>query len=473
MTRWEQETLSEAVSRNENSYAEYREIDEGWLDVAPAHWDTYLIKRRFDVQVGKMLQTEQKSSAEIELPYLKARHIRERGEIVVNDLPTMWFNPDDRADYALEKGDVLVAEGGDVGRAAIWSGSNTEILYQNAINRIRPRSDDSSRFLYYWITWLKKQGYIDVLCHKATIAHYTAEKVENTPILLPPTEEQRSIADFLDFWTDNLNSLIDSKQRLLELLEEKRLSFLTQAVTTGFDSTTHRQDSGVKSIGPLPEHWECIRLKFLLNQIEQGWSPKCNNRPANEGEWGVLKAGAVNNGVFHKSENKALPSDTPRKKEFEVQEGDLIMNRASGSPDLIGSIAIIPDVRSKLLLCDKLYRLHVREEAVKPEYLYIALRSKPLRHQIISSISGADGLANNIPQSDVDELEIPLPPIEEQKSIAEAVMRWESNLDSLVDMTREAINLLQEKRHALITNGVTGQIDVTDWKPDQKEELSV
>lgn len=473
MTKWEQETLSEAVNRNDDSYSEYKQVDEGWLDVAPAHWDTFLIKRGFDVQVGKMLQTDQKSPAEIELPYLKARHIRERGNIVVDDLPTMWFNPDDRADYALEEGDVLVAEGGDVGRAAIWSGSDDEILYQNAINRIRPRNSDSPRFLYYWLTWLKNQGYIGILCHKATIAHYTAEKVENTPILLPPVEEQRSIADFLDFWTGNLNDLIDFKQRLLDLLEEKRLAFLTQAVTTGLDSTTARKDPGVKSIEQIPEHWECIRLKFLLNRIEQGWSPKCNNRPANEAEWGVLKAGAVNNGVFHARENKALPSDTSPQKEYEIREGDLIMNRASGSPDLIGSIAILPNVRSKMLLCDKLYRLHVRDEAIRPDYLYIALRSKPLRHQIISSISGADGLANNIPQSDVNELEIPLPPIEEQKSIADSVMSWESDLDSLVDMAEEAIQLLQEKRHALITNAVTGQIDVTDWEPNQKEELSV
>src|SRR5207302_10121031 len=83
------------------------------------------------------------------------------------------------------------------------------------------------------------------------------------------------------------------------------------------------KDSGVEWLGEIPEHWEVRRLKFCLRSIEQGWSPTCENRPAEQDEWGVLKVGCVNGIKFNPNENKALPSETEPIPELEIKPGDV------------------------------------------------------------------------------------------------------------------------------------------------------
>jgi type I restriction enzyme S subunit len=109
----------------------------------------------------------------------------------------------------------------------------------------------------------------------------------------------------------------------MEKLKEKRLAVITQAVTRGINPAAPLRDSGIPWLGNVPKHWEVKRLRFATNRIEQGWSPQCENQPADEGFWGVMKVGCVNGDTFDANENKALPLDLEPAAEYQVTPLDL------------------------------------------------------------------------------------------------------------------------------------------------------
>ena len=278
-------------------------------------------------------------------------------------------------------------------------------------------------------------------------------------LLHPPLDEQRAITDFLDRETARIDALIEKKRRLIELLQEQRAAIITRAVTRGLDPHAPMKDSGVEWLGEIPVHWRALRLKQLLAQIEQGWSPDCENRIAAPEEWGVMKAGCVNGGRFNQMEHKTLPAEVYPPKSLEIRPGDLLMSRASGSRELVGSVAVVRECRSQLLLCDKLFRLYPDEQN-DARYLANALSSKSARAQIEVALSGGSGMANNIAQSVVKDLLLGVPDREEQERIANFLDHETTRFDSVMKVVCRAMDQLLDLRSSLITAAVTGAIDV-------------
>ncbi|MCC6263729.1 MAG: restriction endonuclease subunit S [Bryobacterales bacterium] len=273
--------------------------------------------------------------------------------------------------------------------------------------------------------------------------------------------QQSEVASMLDRATFDVDELVGRKRRLIGLLEEKRAALISRAVTQGLDPGVRMKDSGVEWLGRVPAHWQVCRMRHVIKSVEQGWSPQCDNVPAIDGQWGVLKAGCCNLGRFDAAENKALPSGMNVPINLEVRSGDLLMSRASGSVDLIGSVALVPnDVRANLLLSDKLYRLRVVHDVVEPEYLALSLGCQSTRDQIRVIVRGAPGLANNIAQSDVRDLWLCVPPRTEQASILRILRETNHHTARLTSAAERTIALLGEYRSALIAAAVTGQLDL-------------
>ncbi len=139
------------------------------------------------------------------------------------------------------------------------------------------------------------------------------------------------------------------------------------------------------------------------------------------------------------------------------------MSRASGSVDLIGSVAhVARQPAARLLLSDKIYRFRVRDDVLDRRFLVLAMSARYLRHQIKSAISGAEGLANNIAKSDILEFLLVVPPVPEQERIASYLSRAINGNNALCESLSESIALAKERRAALITAAVTGQIPLED-----------
>ena len=224
--------ISHAVTKGLNPNAPMKDSGVEWLGDVPEHWDVAVVKRAFIVKLGKMLQPDQKDETDVIKKYLKASNLTWDG---VKDIDNeMWFSKNDLKKLKLEIGDLLVAEGGDVGKSCIFD-SNEEFYYQNSVNRVRGQKNNANKFLYYWLFTLKYSGYIDILCNKSTIAHFTAEKLNETILLLPDSVEQNEIIAYLERENGKINQLILKQQSLIEKLKEYRASIISHAVTGKID----------------------------------------------------------------------------------------------------------------------------------------------------------------------------------------------------------------------------------------------
>jgi type I restriction enzyme S subunit len=276
---------------------------------------------------------------------------------------------------------------------------------------------------------------------------------------LPPLETQKRIAAFLDEKTTRIDGLIAKKQALLVRLAEKRQAIITQAVTKGLNPAAPMKDSGIDWLGQIPAHWEVLPFRRSIRRIDQGWSPQCEERQKADDEWGVLRSGCVNEGLFRPHDHKALPVDIDPRPELEVHVGDLLMCRASGSLHLIGSAAIVDACPPKLMFSDKTYRIMLHLDLADPDFVALALGTKYMREQIILSVSGAGGLANNIPQSLVRSYAFVRPPLVEQQEIVLQVVSALASLVQAAARITASVARLSEYRSALITAAVTGQIE--------------
>jgi type I restriction enzyme S subunit len=360
----------------------------------------------------------------------------------------------------------LVCEGGEVGRAAIIRGLDEPAIIQNALHRVRSTKGGDVRYFAYLLRHIADAGWFDILCNKATIAHLTVDKLGAINIPIPSLLDQRKIAAFLDWKTGQIDALIAKKQALLEKLKEKRLALITQAVTKGLDPKAPLKDSGIPWLGKVPAHWDVKRLRFATNRIEQGWSPQCESRPADEGIWGVMKVGCVNGDTFDENENKALSPELEATAEYELRVGDILISRAN-TRELLGSAAIVPEgTRSKLLLCDKLYRISP-DSGLKNDFLTFFLRTPCARFQYEREATGASSSMQNIAQATIKNLPTVIPPLEEQQAICDFIQLNVTKLDSLFEAINTAIARLAEYRTALITAAITGKVDVRNIKIPQ------
>jgi len=300
---------------------------------------------------------------------------------------------------------------------------------------------------------------------QATIQNVSAEKYGNLPVPLPPLDEQRTIAAFLDRETARIDELIAKKQRLIELLKEKRQAIISRAVTKGLDPNAPMKPSGIDWLGEIPAHWQAKRLRYSMRSVEQGWSPQCENRQADDDEWGVLKVGCVNGEQFDPSENKALPPELKPLPEYEIKEGDLLMSRAN-TRELLGSATVVGEIRPKLLLCDKLYRIRVQEVDVLPSFLLLFFESSAGRFQFERDADGTSGSMKNIGQDTIKNTVVPLPPLSEQQRIVDAITKQQNQVSDLRDAIEAAIKKLREHRKSLIAAAVTGQIDVRNYQKE-------
>lgn len=451
------------TQRAHKKYPMYKNSGIKWLGEIPEAWE---IRRLRFVSDSNPTPSEVRGlSGDLEVSFVPMDAVGERGGL---SLDTKKHLADVTAGYTyFRDGDVLIAKITpcfENGKGALAGGLTNGIAFGTTeLHVLRAHGSLDRQFAFY-VTLsdsFRRLGEADM--YGAGGQKRISESfVRNFPLALPSSTEQRAIAAFLDRETARIDALVAKKERLIALLQERRTALITHAVTKGLDPAVPMKDSSVKWMGDIPAHWDVTRLRRELNWIEQGWSPECENRVAEENEWGVLKAGCVNRGEFIESEHKALPASHSAIPDLEIREGDLLMSRASGSRELVGSVAVVPACRSRLLLCDKIFRLHVNEVRVNTNFVAYALSSRMARSQIEGVLSGGSGLANNIAQGVVKDLTLALPPRMEQQLIANFLDAITASVNSQIGRIREAITGLYELRAALISAAVTGKIDVRD-----------
>jgi len=460
-------------------YPRYRPSGVEWLGRVPGHWAVGRARQCLEVNPRGGRLRALAPGAEVSFVPMEA--VGEYGGLRL-DATRAAFEAD--AGYTpFQDGDVLVARITpcfENGKGALARGlvngagmGSTELHVLRAGPLLEP-----GYLFYLTLSHPFRQLGAEEMKGAGGQGRVSAEFCRDFPMPVPPLAEQRAIAAFLDGRMAEIGRLIGGQAAQHAKLGELRTELVSSAVATvppghaaGRASPPLPRGARVAELwGDIPAHWAVERLRFSLRRVEQGWSPLCDGHPAADGEWGVLKVGAVNGGRFDPSENKALPAGDAPQEQYEICPGDLLVSRAN-TPELLGSAALVDCVRPRLLLCDKLYRLHLREDRLLPQMLLHILGSRPARAQLANQATGTSASMQNIDQDALLNLWIARPPLSEQREIAARLSVRTERIDRAREKIEAAIVRLKEYRTTLITAAVTGQIDVRG-EPSQVDDES-
>ncbi|RTL04194.1 restriction endonuclease subunit S [Candidatus Dependentiae bacterium] len=230
-----QALITHAVTKGLDPNVKMKDSGVEWIGQVPVHWKIAPVKYHYDARLGKMIQPAAVSDRDIEVPYHRAQTVQwER--IVESDIKEMWASPRDIEQFSVSEGDLLICEGGDVCRAAIVKQPpEKNMIFQNSIHRIRSKGEYGVGWVMRLMQHLRSSEWIDVLCNKNTIVHFTSDKLGSLECPLPPPDEQASIAAALDRETARIDALIGKAEQSITLLKERRSAFITAAVTGQID----------------------------------------------------------------------------------------------------------------------------------------------------------------------------------------------------------------------------------------------
>lgn len=279
----------------------------------------------------------------------------------------------------------------------------------------------------------------------------------------PDKCNQHLIADYLDRETTRIDALVSEKEKMLALLEEKRAALISRAVTRGLNPGAPLKLYGLEWIGEMPAHWNIRRLKFVSASLDQGSSPIAANMPASPEEIGILKLSAISKGRFRREENKALRDADGNEQSLTLKKGDILISRGN-TPDLVADVACVPNDEPNLLLPDLIYRLRVRDGLILPDFLTYFMTTQHARIQIQRDARGSSGSMVKVSQGHVLDWQTPIPPLSEQFEIVEHIKVYEQKVEKLGNELSSSILLLKERRYALITAAVTGQIPTEELR---------
>ena len=430
-------------------YPDYRDSGVEWLGEIPAHWDMKRLKFVSHIVAGQSPPSEAVVDSMDGLSFLQGN--AEFGPM--NPTPHQVC---DSAPKRAEPGDILLSVRAPVGAMNM---ADRHYGIGRGLCAIRPTAGLGRLFSFYEVMTMRPL--LDAVATGSTYDAVTASDVGDLPMLLPGRDEQRAIAAFLERETVKIDALVAKKERLIELLREKRTALITRAVTRGLDASVPMKDSGVEWLGEIPARWKTTPAGRVVHGIEQGWSPVAEDRPAARDEWGVIKLSAVSAGNFREAEHKTLPSGVSPDARYEIREKDFLLTR-SNTPDLVGDVCVVGVVRSQLMLCDLVYRLNVMHDRVDRRFLAYWFLGRAGRHQIEVDARGSSRSMVKVSQGIIRAWTVAMPPLEEQAEIVTFLDRETANIDALITRVREAVVYLKEYRTALISASVTGKIDVRD-----------
>jgi len=322
-----------------------------------------------------------------------------------------------------------------------------------------------TRYAKWWLTYLR--DYVAAEASSNTQNNLNAEKVKNLPFPVIKLKTQKKIADYLDRETARIDALIEAKEKMLALLEEKRQALISRAVTKGLDPDVEMKDSGIEWLGKIPAHWKIIQLKYLINELIQGTSPVASNIPATENEYGVLKISSVSKGNFLPFENKALYDLPDNLHLYTIAKDDVLMTRGN-TPKLVGDACYVDQNYPNLIVPDLIYRIRTEKSKLHSKFLTYFIISNSGRMQIDQSAKGSNESMIKLSQNEILNWLIVVPSLIEQNEIVNYINTFTEKSLQLSKEIEKSIALLKERKAALISSAVTGNIVVNEENQESK-----
>ena len=418
-----QRLIAEKKIKKEKPLPEITE-EEKPFDI-PESWKWVRLGDVFQHNTGKALNSANRIG--VSLKYITTSNLY-WNRFELENLREMFFTDAEIEKCTVQKGDLLVCEGGDIGRAAIWQ-SDDNIRIQNHIHRLRAYSTVCTEFFYYLFYLYKHAGWIGG--KGIGIQGLSSKAIHILVFPLPPLAEQKRIVakieELLPYidryeqaWSklEKFNSRFpeDMKKSLLQYAIEGKL--VEQRVEEGTAEELFAKiqeekqrliaEKKIKKEKPLPEitddekpfdipeSWKWVRVGSLLHYIDTGKSFKCDEVPPTEDKCGVIKVSAVTWGKFNENESKTCYSNDLWVDEYAIHKNDFLICRANTAA-LVGGCVIVEEISKRLMLSDKVLRLHFSQLAYS-FYILWALRTPISRSQFSVAATGTSESMKNISQ---------------------------------------------------------------------------
>ena len=437
------------------AYPEYKDSGVEWLGEIPTHWDCTALKRLCSLITGLTPPTQNEDNyADEGYPWVRPEDLNESGfgthaSKYVSDIGWKLLRH-------IKPNSTLICCIGTIGKCG-YVKETVSTNQQITAATFR----DSERFNYYLLQAARAQ--LEELATGNVLKILNSERLGALNVVKVNCKEANTIAEFLDHETAKIDNLIEKQQQLIELLKEKRQAVISHAVTKGLNPYVPMKDSGVEWLGEVPAHWDICLLKFKCSAITDGAHISADT---NEGKHYFVSIKDIKKGIIDFN-NSLLTSSASYKylvktgcKPF---SGDILFSKDG----TIGQTAIVPD-DVDFVVASSLIIIRADKEKALPAFMDLLLQSSLVKEQVESFVKGA--ALRRLSIQNLEKVFGVFPTLSEQLMISDYIYAQLNRLDVLESKAVAQIQLLEERRTALISAAVTGKIDVRDWvAPDTQD----
>ena len=444
-------------------YPGYKDSGIAWLGEIPSNWQVKRLKHLGEAIIGLTYSPNDIVADQNEGTLVLRSSNIQSGKLSYKD--NVYVNKPIPEKLRTKAGDILIcARNGSralIGKNALIDERSSGLSFGAFMSILRSPYNDylskvlnSSLFDYQSGTFLT-----------ATINQLTTGNLGSFEIPFPSEDERGGIANFLDHETAKIDTLIEEQKTLIRLLQEKRQAVISHAVTKGLNPDVPLKDSGVEWLGQVPEHWELTRFKFLCDNIIAGpFGSSITKDMYKPTGYKVYGQEQVIPNDFEIGDYFISEKDFSELSRYEVRAGEVLISCVG----TFGKIAVFPDDAKPGIINPRLIKATLKK-GHNPHFVREFLKSTTVYKQFeLLSRGGTMGVINI---AILNEILAAVPPKKEQELIAQFISEKKCKFRMLIEEAQQTVQLLQERRTALISAAVTGKIDVREWvAPTQKQQ---
>jgi type I restriction enzyme, S subunit len=429
-------------------YDNYKPSGLDWLGDIPAGWEVRRVKDCGKSVLGKMLDNES-SGAKYLKPYLKSKNIQWQN-IALDQVEEMYFTQNDLKNYRINKNDLLLSEGGEVGKTSIWNNELEECYIQNSVHKITINSLNNYKYFFYQSFVLGSSEYYNSIVSAISIRHLTKEKLINIKVLQPPLRVQTIIANYLDTQTATIDKEIDFLTAKVTKYKQLKQILISETVSKGLDKSTKLKPSGVEWIGNIPQEWEVRRLEDIIDLLN-GYAFKSKSNI--DHGINVIKMSNLKSGTVEVPQHNQKAEEKVSLKKFLLKENDILLG-LSGS---LENFAKIEKSDLPLYLNQRVCSIKSNIKS-KNQFLFWLIQSNLFKDQVGLFSSGTT--ITNLSTTVLQKFRIPNPPLQIQQQIADYLDEQTGKIDLIITTINTKITKLKVYRKVLINDVVTGRVRV-------------
>jgi type I restriction enzyme S subunit len=404
----------------------------------PRGWTETTLGQIADTSLGKMLDRGKPPTSRA-VPYLRNVNVQ-WGKIVLDDILTMDIPPDQQGFFALERGDLLVCEGGEIGRCAIWPGGMGYMAFQKALHRIRPYEGIPAKYVRYHIEYIAATGGLLPFATGSTIKHLPQEQLRRLPIKLPPLVEQRRIVAALEDHLSRLAAATSDVRTSLRRLNQLEKRVIVNAVPI-----------------PCPARWDLITVAEagkveLGRQRHPAWHFGPNMRP-------YLRVANVFEDRIDSADLLEMNFPPEIFDKYRMIKGDILLNEGQ-SPELLGRPAMYRGEPPEIAFTNTLLRFRARD-GISPEWALLVFR----RHMHSGRFAREVRITTNIAHLSANRfksVEFPVPPLAEQEEIASRAADQLAGIGRLGQALDYSLVSAEKLRRSLLAEAFAGRLAPQD-----------